>query len=433
MWLLLTLSMTAFALDSGGSLAKLIELAEQNSPTIVKSRLALDQARLELKTARMQFLPTLDFEGSAGPLVKNPDSDHRPSNTTSSASLVLKESFYDNGASITKYKKAARAMEREFLEYQLERDKQLLDLTNTYYDWSSSWQDRQISDSKRDLLKRQFNVLEAQYKQGLKTKRDVLRIETEVRKLQIDLLKRDNDLELTLQRLAALAGVTREDLKTAGISSEEAKLDAPIPSGPWPPLNAREHRRVKTYALQGEEAELDTRLVERKYWPELALTGKITNSYANFHNEYYDHHPDVKGTRYWEVSGLVTLTYNLWDWGTRSRALQISRIKEGEVQADTKKKTMDLDTEIREVWLRLKEFSESVKMTKELLTIEQQSYNILEAEYRNGRATYLDLITNLNSLIEARSKFASTFFALKKQQASYAFHKGTLYEDVKPK
>jgi outer membrane protein TolC len=83
--------------------------------------------------------------------------------------------------------------------------------------------------------------------------------------------------------------------------------------------------------------------------------------------------------------------------------------------------------------LKLRQFRETVKTTRELLVLEQQSYSILEAEYRNGRAAYLDLITNLNSLIDARSKFMTSYFGFKKQQMLYAFHKGDLYAELKQK
>ena len=70
-------------------------------------------------------------------------------------------------------------------------------------------------------------------------------------------------------------------------------------------------------------------------------------------------------------------------------------------------------------------------MTRELLVMEQQSYAILEADYRNGRAQYLDVILNLNSWIDARSKFNASYYGLKKQQLLYSFHQGDLYEYLK--
>jgi outer membrane protein TolC len=324
---------------------------------------------------------------------------------------------------------ASRQVEKKMLEYQQDRDDQLKKLAETFYDWSAAWQDRQISDNKRDLLRKQFNVLEAQYKQGLKTKRDVLRIETEVRRLQIDLLHKDNDLEVKLQTLSALAGISREQLRTSGVNAEEAKIDAPIASGPWPELKVEDHRRFRIYKKASEVSEMESRLVERDYWPQISLAGEVQNKYS----DYADTGKRFDTYEYWQWQALLTIKYNLWDWGERSRNLQIARIKERTVQSTNEQSLLDLDVELRDVWLRLKEYSETVRLTKDLLVIEQQSLDIMRTEYSNGRVTYLDLITNLNSWVDARSKFATSYFSLKKQQATYAFHKGTLYDYLKQK
>lgn len=426
---MLLLTLTVHAADpQGASLSRLARLAEENSPVIRKQRAFLEQAELELKNARSQFLPWVSLESNLGPTGSDPSEPDKQTNIwTSNAILKATEKLYDNGESITNYKRALNTVEQKRIEFELERDAHFLKLAGTFYDWSSAWQDRRISENKRDLLRRQFNILEAQYKQGLKTKRDVLRIETEVRRLQIDLLRKDNELEVLIQRLCAQAGIDPETLKQAGIETEEARIDAPIPMGPWPELKVADHRRAKIFERRSRDAELQSRLKERSYLPQVFLTGEVSAGYYNFYEA------NTFNTDFWGWSTMLTLKYTLWDWGTQSRDLQIARINERHVKADNEQEALDLNIELRDVWLKLREYAESAKMTKELLTLEQQSYNILEAEYRNGRTTYLDLITNLNSLIDARSRYASNFFSLKKQQATYAYHKGTLYEELKPK
>src|SRR5207244_3240395 len=98
------------------------------------------------------------------------------------------ENFYDNGASITRYDIAKHQAERAQLEFEQARDQQLLKIAQAYLTWAQSLRDLEVEKSKYSLLRRQFGVLEAQYKQGLKTKRDVLRIQTEISRLDIDVL-----------------------------------------------------------------------------------------------------------------------------------------------------------------------------------------------------------------------------------------------------
>lgn len=425
----LTAAYLAFSSLAGANtftLPQLAELAEQNSPAILRSRQIYEHHQLDFQNARARFLPSLDLEAVHGSLDSDPSERITP--VRSLLSLKLKETFYDNGASITKFRQARRAAERTRIEYENLRDEHLVKVAEAYYDWSASLQFRQLDQNKQDLLRRQYRILEAHYKQGLKTKRDVLRIETEIRRLQLAILDRDNEIQMSLQKLASHIGVDRKYLAERGISSEVAKAPVKVPEK-VEDLDVKEHRQFKIFELKNEEAVLGSNLVEREYWPRISLNGEI-----NYKNEDYLDNPNGPyGTDGWGWSALLKIEYNLWDFGIRNRDRQVARIKAKMVESENLQKRLDLETELRKVTLELRKQSETVKMTDELLKLEQQSYNVLEAEYRNGRASYLDLITSLNQLIDARFKFMTSYFSLKKQNLQYDFHQGKLYENIKQK
>jgi len=406
------------------SLPRLVQIAESSSPVIDKARQLLAIAQMERSNAEAIFYPALSFDATHGVQDASPRTKSSP--WASQLNLTLKETLYDNGASITKYSLASRKLERAKLEYDYTRDEQLLKMTQAYLDWSSAQEQREIDENKRDLLRRQYNVMESQYKQGLKTKRDFLRIETEVRRHEIAILQRNSEVDLTFQRLATLAGIGREDLQSEEIEKEDPKPYVSLDSNP-PELKSAQHRRTKILELKRQEAELDSRLLERERWPQVFLTGEV-----GYHNQdYVDTDRSWSDTGNWGWQGLLTLKYTIWDFGIQKRNLQIARVKVKNVENENRQILLDVGNELRDVYLRLKEFAENVKMSRELLVLEQQSYSILESEYRNGRASYLDLITNLNSLIDARSKFNTSYFGLRKQQMVYAFHKGDLYATIK--
>lgn len=410
------------------SLPRLLDLAEQNSPAIKMARYHLAVAEREKDNAFWRFFPTLDLEGKHG----YSDGDPRSRETTalSELNLVMKQSLYDPDKSATwsRYRLHLARYERAQLEYRYQRDEQLLRVSQAYLDWSASLQQREIDENKRDLLRRQFNVLDAQYKQGLKTKRDVLRIETEIKRLEMDILGRDHEVDLNFQKLASHVGMTQKDLESYKIEGEEAKPYGIIGSDAEE-LKASNHLRAKIFERLEEEKSQETAFARLDYWPKLTFESEV-----KYHNrDYIDATARWEENQVWSWSALLVLRYNLWDFGVRRRDLQIATIKQSYLVEDNRQKLFDLTNELREVYLRLREFREHVKTTRELLVLEQQSYSILEAEYRNGRTSYLDLITNLNSLIDARSKFMSSYFGFKKQQVVYSFHKGDLYEHLKQK
>lgn len=407
------------------SLPRLVELAEANAPLIQKAKSNLEIATLEYSNSKSKFFPTLDISATHG--IADTDPSVKSTAAVSDLTLTAKESFYDNGASFTRWRQASRKHDRFKLEYELARDEQYLKVAQAFFDWSTSKGLREIDENKRDLLQRQFNILEAQYKQGIKTKRDVLRIETEVRRLQIAILERDNEVDLNFQKLATAIGVSREQLDKEAVSPEEAKITK-VPEKVLP-LKSEEHKRAKVYTLREQEAAFDTDLVERDYWPQVSLNGELT--YAK--RDYIETSTSFDEAKFLGWSILLVAKYNLWDFGIKRRELQISRMKTRLVENESKEKLLDLDVELKEVSLKLWQFAVNAKTTRELLSLEQQSYSILETEYRNARASYLDLITNLNSLIDARSKYITSYFGLRKQQMLYSFHRGDLNETVKQK
>lgn len=407
------------------SLPKLAELAEENSPTIQKFRNALEIARLEMENARVTFLPSLDVEAIHGLQDASPPqkdvSIRSPYNST--LNLTMTENLYDNGQNLTKLRVAEVKYERARLDFEYQRDLQLLAVAQAYFDWSALLRQREIDENNRDLLRRQFNVLEAQYKQGLKTKRDVLRIETEMRRVDMDVLRRDNDGDLAFQKLAGTVGLSRSDLIKVDLESEEPKpyVGKDVTSTE---LKAQDHRRARILKFLHEQSQLEARLAEREYLPQVFLNGAM-----GYHNhDYLGTNVTWESQQLIDWSALVTVKYNLWDSGTRRRAKEVARVKARNVSDDNRQILLDLSNDLRDIGNRLREYGENVRLSRELLVIEQQSYSILEAEYRNGRASYLDLITNLRSLIDARSRFTQNYFGLRKQQILYSFHKGELHE-----
>jgi len=434
----LLVALPAWAADDDGKIKNisrhlplLVELAEKNSPAIAKAQNNAQIAELELKNAKFAMFPQLNLESRTGLIGNDPETRATP--WASELTLSLRQVFWDedNWSNYARYKKEKQKWERIKLESEYQRDEQLLKVAHAYLDWSASLELREIDENKRDLLRRQFNVLEAQYKQGLKTKRDVLRIETEIKRLEIDILRRDNEVDLNFQKLASHVGLSKKDLDAQDIEGEEAKPFGVLKNEAGE-IKIEDHRKSKIFDIREEEARYDTQLSERKFWPRLTWENEI----KYYNHDYIDavdgRKPfDQTDTLTWQ--SMLILRYALWDFGTRKRDWEIARVKERTVRAEDQQWLLELAVELRDVFLKLRENRENVRATRELLVLEQQSYSILEAEYRNGRAAYLDLITNLNSLIDARSKFMTSYFGFKKQQMLYSFHKGELYGDLKQK
>jgi outer membrane protein TolC len=413
---------------SARKLPHVIELTEIHSPNIEKAKGILEIARLNYEVAGRQWYPSLDFTSTAGLLGNNPvNTSLPPTPWSSSMDLKLTETFYDNGVSITNYELNKDRFERAKIEFEVARDTQLLAAANAFYDWSAALQQREILELNRQMLQREREALDIQFQRGTKTKRDVLRLESELRRNELDIIGGDNDIDLGAQKLAAAIGITREDFDREDIEGDVAKTFRHSEDD-HTEIKARDHRQAKIFAYLEQEAKLATRLAQRTNWPQLTLNGG-----AGYHNQDYLYNsasPGWNAAQVYSWNAMVTLTYNIWDWGIRDRQVQIARIGEENTSRQDQQALFDLGNDLRNLTLQLRSLKETVKATWELLAVEQRAYNILESEYRNGHSTYLDMITNLKSLIDARTRFNASYFGYRKEQVLYSFHKGDLYQHL---
>jgi outer membrane protein TolC len=70
------------------------------------------------------------------------------------------------------------------------------------------------------------------------------------------------------------------------------------------------------------------------------------------------------------------------------------------------------------------------KLNRELLGLEETSYKYVEADYRDGKIAYLDLVTSLNDLLDARIRSCSSIYSLAQDLAQYRYYEGNLYDTL---
>jgi outer membrane protein TolC len=62
--------------------------------------------------------------------------------------------------------------------------------------------------------------------------------------------------------------------------------------------------------------------------------------------------------------------------------------------------------------------------------MEEESNRLVEQQYNDGKVTYLDLITSLNELLNAKVQFYSAYYEALLNVAKYDYYKGTIYESL---
>jgi outer membrane protein len=420
------------------NLREAVAFAVENSPLIKGAKASRAIAHLSTKNALSGFFPSIDLSLNGGV------QQYQPPNSTdpfkSGFNLTLKENLYDNGVSITKHEIAQ--VEGESADLSLKRaiEKVSLDVVTEYYQFSFFSKMLEVKRDQFEILRKHFELVDGQYRQGFKTKKDVLRLEAQVRRAEIERSQAESNLENSVSHLKSLLGVQMrisvENLAFKPLEPSASKISFPTSS-----IALEKTLDFGIAALAKEASRLNAKFADREYWPRLNFV--LTGSYdsKNFYGPLTPYSGTgfaplttpsglVNGTEQWGWSAMVTIEYNLWDWGIRKRNIEIAesgrQLSDAKVQLQLESTASELEINT----LRMNRLRSILNQQQSLLDQQVNAYDLLKNDYREGKVPYIDLITTLNDLFAAKTGFFSTYFDAMRVIANYYYYEGKLYEMV---
>ncbi len=422
----------AQAADHRLTLRESIAAALEKSPSYDSvRRTEMIQQRI-YKSSFAKLLPSLDFSTTDG-LQNNVPITNVPGNSTvnptapwsSSLSLGLTETLYDNGVSLTNLGVAEINSKIAQENLKKARDGLVLSVAQEFYRYSLANVLLEVRKQQHAMVEKQFKVLTSQYQQGFKEKIDYLRFKTQLQRAEIDQISAENSIALSQVQLRNLLGGGDDQSKNTGfvpIAVERQRRMEELEGRDQPALESFYDYRVSR--LQEEVNAKTTTLTRRKYWPQLSLTSGMTYSNLNYLNSDQPY----SATHQLSWNALLSLQYNIWDWGTRARDVEVAEANEIIQENGIHQTLIDLSSKISNLMVERRKISRNYQLTKDLLSLEEESYSQLDERYRDGKVTYLDLITGLNSLLDARVQFSTAYFDALQNILTYDYYNGKIYE-----
>lgn len=431
------------------TLKEALKYALTHSPTIDTNERQMHISELELKSSKSAFLPNLDFSAThglqdsylpAGKIDHSMNSSSIP--WTSKISLELTETFYDNGASITKYSISNLNRQKSEIQYKKARDSLALELSSEFYNYSRLYRTLQIQTEQYELIKKQYELVKKSYEEGLKIQKDYIRFKTELSRAELDLVAARNNLNksrVELLRIMSVPSVDSDkiDLEidpgpVANISASLSKstMKNMLSQIPGIPPAIESHYDYKLASIQNQIGMLEVDLVKRNYWPELSITSGSSYQSSDYLGKTAGFNRSFNNNQRLDWNVLFTVKYNIWDWGKRKRDVQIAEERRITQNNDQDKGLQSIRADINKLMLDLKQMKENYVLSEELLKLEESNTNSIKFDYQNGKVLYLDLITAMKSLADAKNKRIGAYFDLKSSVASYRYHQGTLYDSI---
>lgn len=348
-------------------------------------------------------------------------------NWSSLTGLRLTETFWDNGESFTKYRITQLQEERSDLDWRQAREKTVLDLHQEFQRFSLAVALNEVEQEQFALLKKQYDLMEQQFRAGMKSREDYTRVQAQLQRSELALLKSANDVEKSRRELIRLMGVPVDGTALDGWRFTPLVASPLRPEDePKGPPSATGTLVYRANQIQRRANDLSVSLTSRKIWPQLALTGNVGYELGG----YLGTGARLADTDRFSYGAGLTLTLNLWDWGIRRRDTEIAEKTQWIQDRDLAEREQGDRASIESLWLELARARKSYGISKNLLDLETANFKTLENDYRRGVVRYLDLITGLRDLAGAKLAYLSAYFEYRQNLALHRYYEGKLYETI---
>jgi outer membrane protein TolC len=264
------------------------------------------------------------------------------------------------------------------------------------------------------LLEDQFEVTSSEYKQGIKPRKDYLRLRAELRGVQLD----QNQQLISLKNAEdLLRNVIKEDFSRFNYEPSVLTIPELYKNEEDVKLSIKEETLTQELSLLTEQR----KKLNNTRWPQLTLGAQYNFSDSSFWAGS-SYNPSLNQN--WSIT--LGVSYVLWDWGTERRSRESgfrnNSIRENEVYQEIRTARMNYDLNREKIRVARKVYAQRAQV----LSDERESYNIISRDYREGKITFLDYVSSLRSYTSAELGVFQALVELNKVYYESLLQKGQL-------
>lgn len=404
-----------------------LDYALEHSPTLDSARQTQSIRELEATTAWTRLLPSLDLSATHG--VGSSSQGTAASPFTSNVGVTATETLWNGGEQWTRIASARQARELASLQAQRAREQLCYDVLEKFTDYSYAARTEELRKQQYEVLLKQAKQVTALYRQGLKPQKDYLRFNADVQRSELDWVVAQNATRIARAELKKTMGfgylqIQPSDDSVSFTPIGEAPKQARFPVAA-PPFSGTLDFKISE--VQAELNRVQRTLSTLDYLPQLFVGASISPSYSG----YMSPSPALTTTNSLSWSATVGLRYNLWDWRERYRNLDIAdatqRVSDNAVEVTRQTLLVSLTSLMSEI----DRVARGSALANQRLTLSEESFVVLDNEYRQGKIAYLDLVTGLNDLIDSRLRWARVSYDGLLRLAQYRFYEGRLHDRLR--
>ena len=357
--------------------------------------LRVDQAKAQLTAAKLSFLPSLTLSPQ-GTLTSTAGSK-----TVKTYELPVQASWeIDLFGNLRNAKKGTQATLLQQQAYQQAvRSELIAGIANTYYSLLMLDEQVAISQSTLEVWKEQVRTMEARMKVGEETENAVTQARASLYELEAthnDLLRQQRETE---NSLCTLLGMTSRSLERGTLDKQI--FPETLPTGIPVRLLSRRPDIVQA-EMTLANAYYTTNQARSAFYPNLNLSGSAgwTNALGQA----------VTNPGDWILSAVASLTQPLFNRGKLISNLRVSKDEEQIALLNYRQALLDAGQEVNDALYATESAGRSLESHRKQCRELERTVQTSEALYRTGNATYLELLTACQSLLNARLNVVTDSF-----------------------
>lgn len=357
--------------------------------------LRVDQAKAQLTAAKLSFLPSLTLSPQ-GTLTSTAGSK-----TVKTYELPVQASWeIDLFGNLRNAKKGTQATLLQQQAYQQAvRSELIAGIANTYYSLLMLDEQVAISQSTLEVWKEQVRTMEARMKVGEETENAVTQARASLYELEAthnDLLRQQRETE---NSLCTLLGMTSRSLERGTLDKQI--FPETLPTGIPVRLLSRRPDIVQA-EMTLANAYYTTNQARSAFYPNLNLSGSAgwTNALGQA----------VTNPGDWILSAVASLTQPLFNRGKLISNLRVSKDEEQIALLNYRQALLDAGQEVNDALYATESAGRSLESHRKQCRELERTVQTSEALYRTGNATYLELLTTRQSLLNARLNVVTDSF-----------------------
>ena len=433
------------------TLEKALNTAFEHSPSLIQSKLSLEQRQLNLKaqdaSLKSQFsLDVTPFRytrnnqydnfnskwyanetkmSSASFGITQPikwtdgtislyndfswqDASNRTSggNNTSfnhNLSLRISQPLFTYNRTKMQLKELEYALENAKISYALQQLSIEKNVTSQFYDVYQKQKDLNISRDEYNNQKQNYDIIKNKVEAGLLAKEELYQAEVNLANSESTVYSKEISFENAKDNFKLLLGMSLDEDIAILFDNNIPTVDVNINDAVKYALDQRMEIRQKQITLEQDVFSIIRTKAESEFKGDLsvrvdALAGKVKNMYD-------------KPTDNEEIG--VTLTIPIFDWGAKKAKVKSSQLamESDEISLEEQKKEIVID--VRQICRNLPTLIRQIEIKKKSIENAERTYEINLEKYRNGNLTGMDLQQFQNQLTTAKQDYTSAIISYK--------------------